>query len=62
MAFLESSNSDYMSSINYLYKNAALDRHVYNTKNPSKDGANQMPCSNSSLPPNAILRSIVNAR
>lgn len=56
-----SSHCVYMSVLQYLYKYAALGRHVIEMI-PLKDGANQMQWSNSNLLPNAILRSIVNAR
>ncbi len=61
MASFGSGHCEYISAIQYLYKDAALGRHVIETI-PLKDGASQMLCSNSSLLPNAILRSIVNAR
>ena len=61
MASFGSGHCEYMSAIQYLYKDAALRRHVIET-NPLNNGANQMLCSNSSLLLNAILRSIVNAK
>ena len=61
MASFGFGHCEYMSAIRNLYKDAALGRHIIE-KIPVKDGANQMLCSNSSLLPNAILRSIVNAR
>ena len=61
MASFGSGHCVYMSAIQYLYKDAALGRHIIG-RIPLKDGANQMLCSNSSLLSNAILSSIVNAR